>query len=324
MDEQEFLDLLAREAPPARGGEVGIGDDAALLAAPGAALLVTVDAFVEGVHFPAWASPGQAVTRAVRAALSDINAMGGMGRDLFVSLGLPSGRSGQLACYHQAFRDECLRWGLRLAGGDTVSSPSAFLSLTVTGELPADRRPLTRGGGRPGHKLYLSGPLGKMASALRLLNRGWSMEDGRVRAPAGAAEDPALAGEALAAFFAIALPYPLGRTLLLTGAVTAAMDVSDGLSTDLARLAAASGCGAEIDGDHLPEWEGLARLVPDPLQRRDLLLHSGEEFALLFASPDDLPYPAVGMLTEEAGLRLRWKGGMTPLDPLGYVHFRTP
>lgn len=324
MNEQEFLDLLAREAPPSLAGEVGIGDDAALVAVPGAALLVTVDAFAEGTHFPAWASPAQIVARAVRATLSDINAMGGTGRDLFVSLGLPAQRSDQLESYYRVFRDECVQWGLRLAGGDTVASPSAFLSLTITGELPAGRKPLTRGGGRPGDLLYLSGPLGKMAAALRLLERGWSLADGRVQAPAGAAEDPALAGEALEAFFFIDLPYPLGRSLLLGASITACMDVSDGLSTDLSRLAVAGGCGAEIDGEHLPAWEGLDRLVPDPRERRDLLLHSGEEFALLFASPEDLPYPVIGRLTEEAGLRLRWKGGMTPLDPLGYVHFRTP
>ena len=322
MNEQQFLDLLAREAPPARGGEVGIGDDAALVACPNAALLVTVDAFVEGVHFPAWASPGQIVPRAVRAALSDINAMGGVGRDLFAALGLPSARSHQLESYSRAFRDECVLWGLRLAGGDTVSSPSAFLSLTVTGELPAGRRPLTRSGGRPGDRLYLSGPLGKMAAALRLLERGWTFEGGRVEAPVGAAEDRTLAETALSAFFAIDLPYPFGRALLAEGAATAGMDISDGLSTDLARLASASGCGAEIEGERIPEWEGLERLVPDPGERLDLLLHSGEEFALLFASPADLPHPCSGRLTEGAGLRLRWKGAPESLAPRGYDHFR--
>jgi thiamine-monophosphate kinase len=248
--------------------------------------------------------------------------MGGTGRDLFVSLGLPSGRSGQLENYYRAFKDECARWGLRLAGGDTVASAGAFLSLTVTGELPPGRRPLTRSGGRPGDRLYLSGPLGKMGAALYLLKGGWTLQDGRLAAPPGSRLDPVLAGEALEAFFAIDLPYPVGRALLLSGPVTACMDVSDGLSTDLSRLAAASGCGAEIDGERLPAWDGLARLVPDPGERLDLLLHSGEEFALLFASPADLPYPCVGSLTEEKGLRLRWKGGMAPLPPLGYEHFR--
>ncbi len=322
MTEQEFLDLLARDVPPAQGGEVGIGDDAALVAVPGAALLVTVDAFAEGVHFPAWASPGQTVARCVRAALSDINAMGGLGRDLFASLGLPPGRSNRLEDYYRALRRECAPWGLRLCGGDTVSSPSAFLSLTVTGELPAGRRPLTRSAGRPGDHLYLSGPLGKMAAALRLLEKGWSLEGGSVSAPDGAPEERSAAEAALRAFFDIALPYPLGRDLLLSGTVTACMDVSDGLSTDAARLAAASGCGAEIEGERVPAWEGLEQLVADPRERLDLLLHSGEEFALLFASPAPLPHPCVGRLTEEKGLRLRWRGGMTPLEPRGYDHFR--
>jgi thiamine-monophosphate kinase len=324
MNEQDFLELLAREAPPARGGEIGIGDDAALAACPSAALLVTVDAFVEGVHFPAWASPPQVAARCVRAALSDINAMGGTGRDLFAALGLPAGRSDRLSAFHAAFRDECRRWGLRLAGGDTVASPTAFLSLTVTGDPPPGRRPLTRSGGRSGDRLYLSGPLGRTAAALRLLERGWTHLDGRPVPPPGDAEGGGAAGEALAGLFDIALPYPLGRALALTGAVTACMDVSDGLSTDLARLAAASGCGAEVEGERLPEWEGLARSVPEPAERLRLLLHSGEEFALLFASHADLPYPAIGRLTEEKGLRLRWKGDMIPLEPRGYDHFRTP
>jgi len=101
------------------------------------------------------------------------------------------------------------------------------------------------------------------------------------------------------------------------------MDLSDGLSTDLARLAAASGCGAEIEADRLPDWEGLAGLVPDPGDRLDLLLHSGEEFALLFASAAEWPCPSIGRLVEGEGLRLRRGGDWTPLDPRGYDHFRT-
>ena len=76
MTEQEFLELLAARAGACARGELGIGDDAALLACPDGRLLVTTDAFVEGIHFPSWASPGKIVRRCVIAALSDINAMG--------------------------------------------------------------------------------------------------------------------------------------------------------------------------------------------------------------------------------------------------------
>ena len=322
MTEQEFLELLAARAGACARGELGIGDDAALLACPDGRLLVTTDAFVEGIHFPSWASPGKIVRRCVIAALSDINAMGGLGRDLFVALGLPPRKSRHLPEYLDALLDACGEFGLRLMGGDTVASPKVMLSLAVTGLPAPGKAPLTRSGAKPGDFIHVSGGLGRMGLAEARVAQGWKLARGRAVPPPGA--DPGMpdALHSLEYFFSPQMPYPLGRELLLSGRVTACMDISDGLSTDLARLCAASGAGAEVEGDRLPAAPEVAAAVPDERERLDLLLASGEEFQLLFTSPVELPWPVIGRVTRETELVLHWKGTTSPLKTTGYDHFR--
>jgi thiamine-monophosphate kinase len=324
MREQDFLDLLAGRATLPSRTELGIGDDSALVACPGGNLLITVDAFVEGVHFPSWASPGRVVRRCVTAALSDINAMGGLGRDLFAALGLPRKKSMDLPEYLDGFLSACGRHGLRLMGGDTVSASNPFLSLTVTGMLPPGKKPLTRCGAKPGDLLYVSGPLGRMGLAVRRVGEGWELRKGLPVPPKG--QDPGLpdAGDLLEYYFAPDMPQGLGRELLLSGRVTACMDLSDGLSTDLARLCASSGCGAVVEGEAVPCAPEVVRAIAEDRARLSLLLGSGEEFQLLFTSPEKLPWPAIGRMTKEKGLMLRWRGTTVPLSTTGYDHFGDP
>jgi len=324
MTEQEFLNLLAARAGSCARGELGIGDDAALLAVPDGRLLVTTDAFVEGIHFPSWASPAQVARRCVIAALSDINAMGGTGRDLFVALGLPPRKSRHLPKYLDALLETCVEFGLRLMGGDTVASPKGMLSLTVTGVLSQGKAPLTRVGARPGDFIHVSGPLGRMGLAVARVAQGWKSVRGRAVPPAGGEPGLPDAPDSLAYFFSPQMPYPLGRDLLLSGKVTACMDISDGLSTDLTRLCDASGVGAEVEGERLPAAPEVVAAIADERERLDLLLASGEEFQLLFTSSEELPWPVIGRMTPGTECVLHWKGTASPLRTTGYDHFRHP
>jgi len=141
------------------------------------------------------------------------------------------------------------------------------------------------------------------------------------REPRPARPAPPNSSALLEYYFAPEAPFSLGRDLLLSGKVTACMDISDGLSTDLSRLCAASGCGAVLDGEAVPCAPELLRAVPDERARLDLVLGSGEEFQLLFTSPEDLPWPAIGRITGEKGLTLHWRETAVPLKTTGYDHF---
>jgi thiamine-monophosphate kinase len=244
---------LGRAAAP--GMRVGIGDDAAVLEVPrGRELLVTTDLFVEGVHFRRrWLPAAAAGRRALCRALSDIAAMGGEPRFAFLSLAVPSASSLQPSAswvrgFLRGFAAAARSFHVTLAGGDTGSSGSGALlaDVIILGTAPKGTAAL-RSGARPGDLLFVSGRLGALAAAL---------DSGRRPPPI----HPRLA---------------LGKHLRSYRLITAMMDLSDGLSTDLNRLIRESGVGAEVDIDRLP--------LAGTLQQA---LHGGEDYELLFTVPE--------------------------------------
>lgn len=164
--------------------------------------------------------------------------------------------------------------GMTIIGGDTTKSDRIFISITALGEIPRGRA-LTRSGAKPGDLIYVSGKLGRAQLGLELVLRGLA-SDRR--------------------FHALTQPhlYPkiriaLGEWLAHNRVASSAMDLSDGLSTDLARLCAASQVGAEIWANKIPTVkipaaaaQKLRRRKLDPLQ---LALHGGEDYELLFTVP---------------------------------------
>ena len=258
---------------------LGIGDDAAVWTpSPGARSLITTDSLIAGVHFRLdWTDWRDLGHKALAVNLSDIAAMGGQPRLAVVSLGLTGDEpvAGLLELY-RGLGTLAAALGVVVAGGDVVASPDRLgLHVTVVGESwpGLGGRVLTRAGARPGDLLAVSGPLGLAAAGLRLLQEGGS--------PTG--ERASEGGNALDALLgAHRRPEPrvaYGRALVEAGA-SAAMDLSDGLWGDLARLCACSGVAARVDEAALPVPDLVRRRFPDAWLA--LATRGGEDYELLF------------------------------------------
>jgi thiamine-monophosphate kinase len=318
-DEDELVKEIARHFLPSHGEglRVGIGDDAALWKPkPGFASILTSDWFLEGSHFLREKHPPESVGwKCLARAASDIAAMGGTPRCFLLNLALPAAVSGKwmngfLAGLRRAAKSlDCV-----LAGGDTTRSQRILISVTVIGEI-REGQEVRRSGARRGDLLYVSGTLGEAEHGLRLLRK----IRGRVN-PKNVAMRKHLYPEPRVA---------LGRWLAERKLATAMMDLSDGLSSDLPRLCAASGVGALIDSGKLPLPRGM-----DRESARQLALHGGDDYELLFAVPPrELPSLSVkfqalrltpiGKITRERGVRVIGKNGkLEPLRVAGWDPFR--
>lgn len=296
---------------------VGMGDDCAVLRI-GSALdcLVTTDFSLEGIHFRRdWHPPESVGHRCLARGLSDIAAMGGKPVAAFLSLALPRSLP-------KAWADVFFRGLLRiaeqhrvtLAGGDTAASPKGVLAdIVVLGTVPHGQA-ILRSGARPGDRIFVSGTLGGSAAAFtKLQARGRSKTDER-RFARHFYPEPRIA---------------LGRLLRERGIVTAMIDTSDGLSTDLTHICEESGAGAEIEAGHIPR----ARVGSPPRDvDLDLALHGGEDYELLFTVSPHARLPRmvagvalteIGRMTSGTKIILRMRDGTSqPLKPRGWEHFR--
>ena len=322
---EDALIAALRERLAGVAGErlaLGIGDDAAVWQPSRSnRSVITTDALVEGVHFTrATMSAAQTGHRALAANLSDVAAMGARPVLATIALGLPAGLDPGwvLGCYDGiaalAKRTRCA-----IAGGDITRAPAVVLALTVVGEVrPSNLK--TRAGARPGDVVAVTGPLGGSRAGLLLAL-------GRL------ADAPTAGHEAALAAYRTPEPrVPEGRWLGASRHVRALMDSSDGLSTDLARLCAASGVGATIAA--LPVHDG-ARLVAEQLGEdpERYALDGGEDFELIaaidkhafahlahrFGARFGRPLLPVGTVTAELGLR---RADGRPVEPAGWDHLR--
>ena len=259
MDERfaefELIDQIASKVARGKGDEggpgrlrTGIGDDASVTV-PGGATATSVDAVVEGVHFDrAWSPPGKIAHKALAAALSDLAAMAAEPGEVYVTLGLPPDTDrAWLESLAVGFAAAAERFGVVLAGGDTVSSPVLFVSVTVVGHAPDESRFVLRSGARPGQLVAVTGCFGGAAAGLRSLSNGPGSADGMDEALARSLRERQLA------------PEPrLEAGLLLADAGAASMvDVSDGLAADLGHISRASGVAIEIDATLVPVQAGV-------------------------------------------------------------------
>lgn len=297
----------ARSAPSltrmaaAAGVRVGIGDDCAVLRpAAGREVLVTTDFCLETIHFHRdWHSPESAGHRCLARGLSDLAAMGAKPAAAFLSLALPPElmrtRQGR-ASWRERFLAGLLaladRHGVPLAGGDTARSPAvagagmagphglALADIVLVGTAPRNRAML-RSTAQPGDRLYLTGWLGGAAAELAQVQMSPARSRRLTAADPGSPDGhPHL------------FPEPrleVGAWLLRNRAATAAIDLSDGLSTDLDHLCEESGLAAVLDRDALP-IHPLARKSAAASGGEEkmlaLALHGGEDYELLFtASP---------------------------------------
>ncbi len=306
------FDIIARYFKRNGGrGDVllGIGDDAAVVATPAdRRLVVALDTLVEGVHFPAGTAAADIGYRALAVNLSDMAAMGAAPSWMTLSLSLGESDAQWLEGFSSGLFELAQRFDVALIGGDTVKGP-LVISVQIAGLVEADRW-LTRSGARPGDLVHVSGTPGEAAAGLALIQRG----DGN-----------SAAAEHLRQRFLRPEPrVSLGRQL--RSFATAAMDVSDGLLTDLDKLCAASGRGAQIDIDRLPASAAMRQLFETDAGI-DFALAGGDDYELLFTvAPEDVArVPAsctcIGRIESGAGVSCL-RGGQ-PFDPRrrGYDHF---
>jgi thiamine-monophosphate kinase len=254
---------------------------------------------VEGVHFrldAGWASPGEVGHRALAGALSDLAAMGADPGEAYLVLGIPGGFGEQRALELVRGADAlAVRTGTAIAGGDVVSAPALTVAVTATGWADSPEELVTRDGAHAGDLLGVTGQLGAAAAGLAVL-------EGRA--------DLATPG-ADAALLRARHPLPRlreGRALAAAG-VHAMIDLSDGLATDAAHIARASGVHVDIELESLPLGEGVAE-VAAVLGKPGwwLAAGGGEDYELCFCAPADGRDRVERALRELGGVDVSWIG----------------
>jgi thiamine-monophosphate kinase len=310
---------------------VGIGDDAAVVKPERGALeILTTDALVEGIHFDRrFSTPRDIGWKALAVNLSDVAAMGGTPRLALLSLGLPANSVPEdVHALVDGFLALAAETGVTLAGGNITRSPGPLMiDVTVTG-FARPRHVLTRGGGRAGEDLYVTGTIGAAAAGLRWLTEG---------AGSRGTTDVDLPGieECVRRHCAPEPRVRIGALLGRNRAASACMDLSDGLADAVRQIAAASGTGATIEAAALPipaaARECFRRAGVDPVAGA---ASGGDDYELLFAVPRrargrlatvirqarGVPITRIGRLTREPDTAITRDGVPEPLPP-GFVHF---
>lgn len=304
--EAAFIDWLQKRLPPSGCTPVGIGDDAAVLEVPDrGSLAIATDMLMDGTHFVlSECGASRAGHKSLGVNLSDLAAMAARPIAAFVSLALPRQDALELAQEliegMLPLADQC---GCGLAGGDTnVWDGPAVVNVAVVGTV-GKRGPLTRSAARPGDWILVTGACGGS-----ILGRHLDMVP-RVR-------EAILLHE----------QYDLH----------AGIDISDGLSRDLTRIATASGCGAVVHLGAVPihaDAHAAAQKNPDGRTALDRALGDGEDFELILAVPPheaarilrelplDVPISKIGEFISEEGLwALDASGSRRPLAPAGFEH----
>jgi thiamine-monophosphate kinase len=264
-------DLIARFFAPIAGqGSLGLRDDAALLAiGPDDELVVTTDALAAGVHFLADDPPDSIARKALRVNLSDLAAKGAKSAGFLLSLALPKDwREDWLTEFAYALGEDARCFSCPLLGGDTIRSPDAlFISITALGTVPRGKM-VRREGARAGDRIYVSGTIGDAAAGLMLRENAWH------RPLEPRARD----------FLIDRYLHPQPRLALaptLRAHASAAMDVSDGLLGDLAKMLRVCGASARIEVPRIPFSEAARAIVAADPEVRERLLTGGDDYEIL-------------------------------------------
>jgi thiamine-monophosphate kinase len=331
--EAQLIERIAKAVRPPRdrrtGAEglkrlrLGIGDDGAVLASGGPRdWVLSCDASLDGVHFRVASTPPDSVGyKGLARAASDLAAMGAEPQFFLLTLALPADRTGKwLDGFLRGMGRAARELRIRLVGGDTTKSARVSVSITVIGEVGRGLA-VRRSGARPGDVIYVSGALGRAALGLALIGAGRSSRS--------------LAG-LLKPHLYPKIPIALGAWLARHRLASAMMDLSDGLSTDLARLCQASGVGARLKVDEIPAVkipEAAQAPGSSRLDARRLALHGGEDYQLLFTvsqrnrkrlrgAPGFAELTAIGEIKRGRRITLVDEQGRgTDIEPLGWDPF---
>lgn len=317
LSEFDLIHRYFRDLTPARDDVLlGVGDDCALLQVPeGRTLAVTIDTLVEGRHFAPGVDPADLGHKALAVNLSDLAAMGADPAWVTLALTLPRADEPWLESFARGFGALALEHGVALVGGDTTRGP---LSVTVQAHgFVVPGQALRRGGARPGDLVYATGSLGDAGLAL-LVEQGLYTRPQHL----GLLRDR------------LARPAPrVGAGRALRGLATAAIDISDGLASDLGHILDASGCGATLRLERLPLSPAVREYVEETGDW-NLALSAGDDYELCItvlearqgevetiAQALDCGLTWIGSVDRAPGLRCLREDGTTVDAAAGYDHF---
>ncbi|MGH6777044.1 MAG: thiamine-phosphate kinase [Bradyrhizobium sp.] len=321
--------LIARYFKPLATdpGAFDLVDDAAILKASAEDVVVKTDAIVEGVHFLPDDPPDTVARKALRINLSDLAAKGAAPAGFVLTLALRSVDDAWLGPFARAVGEDASAFGCPLLGGDTVSTPGpVMISIAALGRVPAGKM-VHRSGAKPGDRVMVTGTIGDASLGLNILK--------------GGAVAAALAGETAAREMLIAryrVPQPRNAlALAIREFASAAMDLSDGLAGDFAKLCAASGVSASIAVPSIPLSAPAAALVARNVAAIGTLISAGDDYEIVCTVPQarcaafaeaargaGVAVTSIGTIAAEAeGPRfLDAKGRALAIEQPSYSHFQ--
>jgi thiamine-monophosphate kinase len=270
--------LIARYFKPLATdpGAFGLLDDAAVLKAHGEDIVVTTDAVVAGVHFLPSDPPDTVARKALRVNLSDLAAKGAVPAGFVLTLALHRADDAWLTAFARGLGEDARSFSCPLLGGDTVATPGPLtVSITAFGRVPEGRM-VHRSGAKPGDRVMVTGTIGDATLGLDILR--------------GDAVAAAMAGDTPSRDYLIGryrVPQPRNAlALVVRDHANAAMDVSDGLAGDLAKLCAASGVSAVIDAPGIPLSAAAAGLLARGAVGIEAIVSGGDDYEILCAIPE--------------------------------------
>ncbi|MGB2751871.1 MAG: thiamine-phosphate kinase [Pyrinomonadaceae bacterium] len=317
VSEFEFIDRIKSKYALHR-----IGDDCAVLPRDSETdLLVTADMLVEDIDFRLdWTTPEFLGHKALAVSLSDIAAMGGTPNWAMLTIGIPESlwNTDFIDRFYDGWFALAAEFDVELVGGDVSKVPDKLVIDSIVGGECSKGKAILRSTAEPGDAIFVTGTLGGAAGGLRLLEKGVRFDD-------------LLPIEQRDLILKQLQPRPqltISNSLCLLDIATSIMDVSDGLSSDLKHICAASGVGANIDQDRLPTEPYLAANFPAD-ECLDMAINGGEDLGLLFTTDNknipllnSMPATRIGNVTANVGVIELTNGETTTaLEPKGYRHF---
>jgi thiamine-monophosphate kinase len=283
LGEFGLIDLLAGMVRSSRDTQLtswkqliaGIGDDAAAWHGDASIQLATVDSFIQDVHFSigidSWRETGW---KSLAVNLSDIAAMGGIPRYALVSLALPGNTEvDDIAALYQGMIDLARQHEVALIGGDTCKAPLIVIGITVLGSTTnQDTAILTRSDARPSDKIAVTGYLGTAAAGLEMLDKRLQLDQ----------EAQVILKKA----FLQPHPRIAEGQLLVEQGVNTAIDISDGLISDLDHICQNSQVGARISVDRIPVHPAVRTNFGN--KSLEMALSGGEDYELLFTGTTEV------------------------------------
>ncbi len=328
LGEFGLIDLLAKmvyraqdkQSPAWQKLIIGIGDDAAAWHGDASTQLATVDSFIQDVHFSLDITPWKELGwKALAINLSDIAAMGGVPKYALVSLALPDYTEvDDVTALYQGMIELAQQFGVAIVGGDTSSSPLVAINITVLGSARSQDKLLTRSGAKAGDKVAVTGYLGAASAGWEMLTKGLQF-------------DPEATAYLKRAFLH---PYPriAEGQLLVDHGVKTAIDISDGLVSDLNQICKVSQVSARIEVDRVPVQPTVKANFGD--RALELALSGGEDYELLFTTSTEVidkikarapcPITVIGEIVADKAGKITLvdsKGNPFIISKKGWEHF---